>query len=363
MTYMTFQNRQWLHDTSEVQDMPHGMLSKMEGAFLFYLCRDVYLGAGEIIDAGAFLGASAFCMAKGLERNDRITHKSGRLHSYDLFRVWQEEGESVEYMSDQLKKHFGISVADDESTFHVFFRNLGEYSRHIRIYPGDITQTKWSGRPIEILFNDVSKTLPIWRHVLRQFFPSLMPGISLVIQQDYHHPLLPWIHVVQEYLSPFFEVAESHVQDSAVFRLVERIPDRVLERISNYDFTLKDEIGMLDTAIKRLGDDSGHVALAKAVLLGRSRRYDEAKEILDAIKGLLPTTKDTKLNFSLFLASKAVTREEALHSALPAGFDERRYLEAHSDVAKAVQSGVFDSGYHHWLISGKYEGRSMGKSD
>lgn len=358
----TIRNRPWISNPGTVGDMPRGMLGLGEGALLYYLCRDIYRGAGEIIDAGAFLGASAFCITKGLEENPRIKHKSGRVHCYDLFRIWQEEGETVEYMSDQLKKHFNISVSDDESTFHVFFGNLGNLARHVRVYAGDIMNTQWSGRPIEVLFVDIAKTLPIWKHVLRQFFPSLIPGISIVVQQDYHHPLLPWIHVVQEHLAPFFEVIESHVDDSAAFRLVERIPDRILDKVAAYDFTFKEELAMLDAAIARLGADGKHVALAKAVLLGRHGLYREATEILDDVRAHLPVSEDQKLGFSLFLASKVVTREEALHSTLPEGFEEAHYLRENPDVAEAVQAGLFDSGYHHWLISGKYEGRPIKKT-
>jgi len=355
----TLQDRPWLQTPGAVLDMPRGMLGPGEGALLYYLCRDVYSGTGEIIDAGAFLGASAFCMAKGLDENSRIIHKSGRLHSYDLFRVWQEEGESVEYMSDQLKQHFGVSVADDESTFHVYFANLGALARHVRIYAGDIMTKRWSGRPIELLFVDIAKTLPIWKHLLTHFFPSLVPGVSIVVHQDYHHPLLPWIHVVQEHLAPFFEVVESHIDDSAAFRLVERIPDRILDKVSCYDFTLNEEVAMFDAAIERLGTDCGHVALAKAVMLGRHGLYSDATKILDDVRSQIPASTDAKLGFSAFLAQKVVTREEARNVVPPIGFEERHYLDANPDVAQAVRTGLFESGHHHWLFSGRDEGRSF----
>ena len=41
----------------------------------------------------------------------------------------------------------------------------------------------------------------------------------------------------------------------------------------------------------------------------------------------------------------------------PDGFDENRYLAYHPDVRAAVQSGVFSSGFEHFLKYGLAEGR------
>lgn len=354
-----FATRPWLTDQSGIADMPRGMLGRSEGALLHALARDAYRGHGEIIDAGAFLGSSTYCLAKGLEENDRIAHKSGRIHSYDLFQLWQEQGETAEYMADQLMQHFGVAVGDGESTLHLFTANLGPLARHVRVHAGDIMDARWSGRPIEILFVDIAKSLPIWKHVLGTFYPSLIPGVSILVQQDYHHPLLPWIHVAQEYLAPYFEVVEPHADDSVAFRLVERIPDRVLDHVGRYDFTVSDQLALLDRAAARFGADGDHVRLAKAVLLGWEGRFREAGDILAAVGERLPATADPKLGFSLSLASRVLTREQATRTARAAEFDEDAYLAANPDVAASVRSNGFSSGYHHWLLMGRREGRNL----
>ncbi len=40
-------------------------------------------------------------------------------------------------------------------------------------------------------------------------------------------------------------------------------------------------------------------------------------------------------------------------------FSEERYLEAHSDVKRAIRRGEFLFGFHHWLTHGRYEGRKI----
>lgn len=354
-----FETRPWQTDQRAVLDMPRGMLGRTEGAMLHVLARDHYRGYGEIIDAGAFLGSSTYCLAKGLEENDRISRKSGRLHSYDLFQLWQEQGETADYMADQLKQHFDLAVGDDESTLHVFAANLGPLARHVRVHAGDVTQARWSGRPVELLFVDIAKSLPIWKHVLKAFYPSLIPGVSVVVQQDYHHPLLPWIHVVHQHLSPYFAVVEPHADDSVAFHLTERIPDRVLDQAIRYDFTLSEQLALLDGATARLGADGDHVALAKAVLLGWEGRWREAGNVLATVNGRLPASLDSKLGFSWSLANRAVMRAQVASEARPPDFDERTYLDADPDVAAAVRADQFTSGYHHWLLMGHREGRSL----
>ena len=43
----------------------------------------------------------------------------------------------------------------------------------------------------------------------------------------------------------------------------------------------------------------------------------------------------------------------------PAGWDERAYLTANPDVARAIQGGIISDGYSHYMANGKSEGRSI----
>ena len=44
-------------------------------------------------------------------------------------------------------------------------------------------------------------------------------------------------------------------------------------------------------------------------------------------------------------------------------FDEARYLETYGDVAGAVENGVYESGFEHYLRYGYWEGREAAWTD
>ena len=52
---------------------------------------------------------------------------------------------------------------------------------------GNLLALDWTGGPIEILFIDLAKSWDLNRWVLTKTFPRLIPGHSVVIQQDWVH--------------------------------------------------------------------------------------------------------------------------------------------------------------------------------
>ena len=66
------------------------------------------------------------------------------------------------------------------------------------VHEGDITKIGWSGGPIDVLFLDVLKSWEINDAVLRDFFPSLVPGRSVIVHQDYGWGDTPWIPITVE---------------------------------------------------------------------------------------------------------------------------------------------------------------------
>jgi Methyltransferase domain len=357
-----FTDKPWLRSQIEISGMPSGMLGKLEGALLYFLSRDYFRGYGEIIDAGSFLGASSYCLAKGLDDNANIRSKSGRVHAYDLFEVWLEQETTEQFMASELKRIFAIDVGDNESTLHLYMANVGTLARHIRVYRGDITQESWSGRPIEILFIDICKSRKIWQHVLRMFYHSLIPGVSVVVHQDYHHPLLPFIHVTHERLARYFQIVDQKTDDSATFLLTERIPDSVLNEASAYDFDFCTELKLMDGAIERLTGQNRHLKIAKCQLLRQNSRIVEARQLIDQLKQEIDSAKeDPKFPAYIGFVEHNLFRDEAKLQAPPVGFDEAGYLDANPDVKKAISVGTFDSAFHHWLQFGTWEGRRWTK--
>ena len=358
-----FTSSPWSSHFEGIQGLPPGMLGHHEASLLHNLARDYYRGYGEIVDAGSFLGASSWCFTKGVEENSSIGRKPGRIHAYDLFQVWSEPGGTDAQMAEWLRKAYGIEVAGYESTVGIYMQNLGALGRLVSVHQGDILKQSWSGRPIELMFVDICKVRSIWQHVVRSFFPSLIPGVSLVIHQDWHHPWLPYLHVGQEALADYFEIVVPKANDTAVFRLVDRIPERMIDRVANYEFTPEEEVELISRAVKRFADfrQARFVKLAKAELLRRYKRFDEASNIVHnaGFRFAEPMTADERPWFEVQAADLAARIEaEAMHEA-PAGF-EAGYLAHNPDVQAVISAGHLESGYHHWFRHGRWEGRRTG---
>lgn len=359
MTDDLFAGQPWLTDFSGVEGLPPGMLGHPEASMLHRVARDYYRGYGEIIDAGAFLGASSFCLAKGLDENAAISRKSGRIHAYDIFQVWNEPGQTDADMANWLRNHYGIETAGYESTVGIYTANLGPLARHVRVHQGDFMKAEWSGRPIEILFVDICKTKALWQHVLRTLYPSLIPGVSLVIHQDWHHPSLPYLHVAQEALSDYFEILVPKASDSSAFRLVDRIPERVLEDVAEYPFSPGEEQRLIASAVRRFEGNNRFVKLAQAELMRQQGRFDQASQIIHntvAAHGE-PVTEQESIYFRAWAGGLADRVERESGMPHPADFDEPAYMNANADVAGAVAAGHYRSGLHHWYRHGRWEGR------
>ena len=152
-------------------------------------------------------------MAFGLAKNPRAT-MSERIHSYDLWT----------YFPDWSGLFPGEAIKPGEDLSPHFVSNLGDFATRVRLHKGDIRQHSWNGRPIEILFLDAAKEPGVMLHVVNAFYPFLIPGRSIVIQQDLVSAECPWIHIAQEHLAPFFEVIDSPDGGTVCFRLRHRIP-------------------------------------------------------------------------------------------------------------------------------------------
>ena len=166
------------------------MLSAQELELLYTLARDRYTGRGEIIDGGAFLGGSTLALAAGLRDNPAVADRRGRVHSYDMF------------VADHFVSQFIDGYPEGTSTRPYYDGVIADVASHVSVHEGDIATFPWpADRPIEILFIDVAKSWETNDVLVQQFFSRLIPGLSTVIQQDYHWPHTPWISITMELLA------------------------------------------------------------------------------------------------------------------------------------------------------------------
>lgn len=216
------------------------MLSLNERQMLHWMAREMDLTTnGCIVDAGCFLGGSTLSFATGLAANKSQGSKKYRIHTYDIFITPNHEY-SIGLIGNDRKP--GDSVLD------IFTKNLGHNFSSVLVNSGDFMEATPPARPIDILFVDITKTRELNAKIILEFFPLLIPGKSIVIQQDHNDHSCPWANATMEYLSKYFEVLCDE-SSSRVFRLKKRIPAFFLRRAARMQ--LGQEFDMLQRLVAK----------------------------------------------------------------------------------------------------------------
>jgi tetratricopeptide (TPR) repeat protein len=271
--------RPWLQPTLHLPHDPVGMLGGREARLYYHLAKESFTGIGTIVDAGSFLGKSAYFLAEGLRANPHYDRSRDRIHCFDNFLV--NEDATVRFVKENLRQELAVG----DSTRALFDAQVAPVQSMIDVHAGDLHTAEWRHQPIEILLVDVAKSESLGQRVVEMFFPDLIPGESLVIQQDYHHPWLPHIHIVMEHLAEYFELVEPRADDSAVFRHVSAIPAEVLRRAIAYDFSEQEQLALMDAAVGRLRpEDRYYVELAHILLKGRLAYHPDLLSELDQLR-------------------------------------------------------------------------------
>lgn len=157
------------------------MLTAEEEQLYHWLGRRVS-DDGAVVDLGAYAGGSAARLLSGLARSGR----NCRVHSYDRFRssrtFW------ARYLPDEP-----LPDADDADLLPVVQRHLAPWRDRVTLHVGDIADERWAGGPIEILSVDAAKGAVMADHIATEFFPAMIPGRSILVQQDYLMAVQPWL--------------------------------------------------------------------------------------------------------------------------------------------------------------------------
>jgi hypothetical protein len=289
--------------------LPKGMLEVSEQKLLYLLARDYYDGAGEIIDAGAFCGASSYALAAGVADNQRVSKKDGRVHSYDLFQI--EEPYTLEYIQNVFysrytskgeKRYPLLDVHKGDSFLDVFLFQTQRYSDIIRFHAGSLLEVRWSKLPISLLFIDCAKTLEVQKHIVKQFMSSQISGNSILVQQDFYHPWHPYIHVLMEYLEEYFEIIVPSAGSTRAYKLVKSIPRRIIQRASTFDFADEEIVALLKQMITKC-PERPMLNLVLARQLHLLNRHDQAAELLES---LLAQFRGTRTEGQILEQFKAV---------------------------------------------------------
>jgi hypothetical protein len=188
------------------------MLMDDELRLLAYLSGRCWRGEGIIVDGGCFLGGSTLALASGLRTNlaRRGRPETPIIHSYDLFRI--EDWTRGLYFPESRKA--------GESLRSAFDRNVAAFAPLLHVIEGDITHSEPPAEPIELLFIDIAKHWTVCDWITEHMFPRLIPGRSVVVQQDYlWGESTGWLQVTMEYYSDEFEILCDTRFNSVAFRL------------------------------------------------------------------------------------------------------------------------------------------------
>ena len=272
---------------SPVAQKVPSMMSMLEKRVLFSLAKDRYSGQGIIIDAGIFMGASTVCFGEGIRQNRGVD---------EIRRKWAKPVVSFErgIINPGMPAFFrrnnvaGMGQPGDFFTETVE-ANISPVADLVDLRIGDIMETaRGIDSPIEILFLDVLKLPEISRFVVKNFFPKLIPGVSIVIQQDYFYERLPFIKTDQEFFAEYFTCI-GEVCSTALFLCTKPIPAAAIARLEA-GLTVHEQERLASIAMQRSADPARRfmMALSKVRLIRKLRGADAAADHLQFVKQEFP---------------------------------------------------------------------------
>jgi len=219
-------NGPWAHLPKNVADYP-SMLSLEERKMLGWLTEHYFSGAGIVCDLGFYLGGSTISLADGLRRAGR----TGKLiQAYDFYEIGPKGWEK--HMASR-----GFEFPSDGNALPLVEKMTSDYADLITFNKGDFCQSPVPEAPIEICFVDISKSPELNDHIIKSYFSKLIPGQSIVVQQDYFFRAPPWDIATMEILSDYFEPLSFADINSAVFLNTKQIDDHAIEISSSKHFS------------------------------------------------------------------------------------------------------------------------------
>lgn len=287
----------YLDSRGSISDV-FGMVVHRERQLIYHLASQ-YKGIGEIVELGCFVGLSTTCFAKGLADNQHVSNKTRRINTFDWFKFFDEKP-----WNEWLRDH---GVSNHHQLINLFLDHTKPWSDMIALHPGDLMEQRWDGRPIEILFIDAGKNWTHNDHIVQQFYPSLIPGHSTIVHQDYIYWHNGWVAVTMEWFADCFEIIDSS-HSTVTFKLVRPIP---IERLQKSVSSLPDaaKLALMDRAIARTSSDARPVMLmAKANLLAQLQGWQAAKSLVEEIErehGNHPKVRDWLPELSVWQSREA----------------------------------------------------------
>ncbi len=211
------------------------MLNVKEQSYYVWLGRDWATGAGAIVDLGSFAGGSAACLAEGVAQAGRaqvvVGYDKFGLQDYPGFKercanYWAVPPASLSRFDPPAMPD---SAPNDLLPLAELF--LSPWGDGVQLRKGQIEDVSWEAGPIEVLVMDASKTAATMDKMSATFFPHLVPGRSIVVQQDFLWWQQPWIAAQMALLTEYFTPVAYVPRYSVSYLCVKTPPAEVMENL------------------------------------------------------------------------------------------------------------------------------------
>ncbi|MEL6647360.1 MAG: hypothetical protein AAGK79_05140 [Pseudomonadota bacterium] len=197
MNALDLQKKPWrdlpARDLGRAMRVP-SMLNDEETRLYFWMARYLAGAEGHIVDLGSFAGGSTAYLAEG----NRAGGGAAQVFAFDQFSASEKTKTRQLYAK-------GVDPFDGTDILPLSKQLLRPWSPQIVFRKCRIENETWTNGPIALLTLDASKTSATMDQMADIFFPHLIPGVSVIIQQDELHWREPWIAVQMEKFKDCFE--------------------------------------------------------------------------------------------------------------------------------------------------------------
>ncbi len=166
----------WIDNLEDIFRHRVGMTTHREVYLLETYARDAYTGQGKIVDLGCWFGATTFAFSRGLVENKVATGQYRIIEAVDIF-VWQ----------NWMNRHGPTKYRAGDS-FYEEVKNEYANVDFVKVVQRDLLNILPESDPVEFLFIDAMKSWPLANSIIHSYFPSLIPGVSYIVHQDFGWP-------------------------------------------------------------------------------------------------------------------------------------------------------------------------------
>ncbi len=266
-----------------------GMTTRSEQEYFADYGENLYRGRGEVVDLGCWLGSTTISVVSGLQKNPAFADSDRKVFAYDTFTWYDSMNEPV--AGTELVGKY----REGDSFLEAYKKRTAKYADRIEICAGDLKEIGWHGGDIEFLLVDAMKNWELSNAILRDFYPHLIPGQSLVLQQDFAHYFTVWIHLIHWRLRDYFEFAADIANSSSVvFRNIKKIPLELLTKEYSFDdFSDTNVADAINYSLSMVSEDKkANIRAAHIMSFIHQKRYREAADVLGALEKKFTFEKD-----------------------------------------------------------------------